>query len=208
MIKHVVFDFDGTIADTTPLIPEIANEVLRHFDKPILTETEFERYRSMGFKYAVKGLGIKWREIPKYAIAAQKIMSSKLNTVSLCDNVKELLEHLSENYTTSIISLNSKENIEQVIKNHNIDTIEKVFSTKGKASKKKVQKKYLKEFNINKHEMLYIGDELGDIKACRKNDIKVIAVTWGYDSRELLSSGNPDYLVDNPLEIANIVAAY
>ena len=208
MIKHVVFDFDGTIANTTPLVPEIINEVLQYFDKPVLTDNQLNYYMSVRLKAAVKDLGIKWRELPKYALTAQKMMSKKLNSVGLCENIKELLDHLAENYTTNIISLNSKENIEQVIKNHEINTIEKVFSTKGKLSKKKILKKYLKEFNIETHEMLYIGDELGDIEACRKNDIKVIAVTWGYDSREILSAGNPDYLVDSPLEIVNIVSAY
>ncbi len=208
MIKHIVFDFDGTIADTTPLVPEIVNEVLRYFNKPVLTENQLDHYMSIRWKAAVKDLGIKWRELPKYAITAQKMMSKKLDTVSLCENIKELLECLSKNYTTNIISLNSKENIEQVIKNHKIDTIEEVFSTKGKVSKKKILKKYLKEFNIEKHEMLYIGDEIGDIEACKENNIKVVAVTWGYDSKEILSAGNPDHLVDSPLEIANIAAAY
>ena len=208
MIKHVVFDFDGTIANTTPLVPEIINEVLEYFNKPILTEKELSHYMSIRWKKATKDLGIKWHHLPKYALTAQRMMNKKLDNVDLFENIKEVIEHLSENYTTNIISLNSKDNIEQVIKNHNISSIEKVFSTKGKVNKKKVLKKYLKEFNIKKHELLYVGDELGDIEACKKNDIKVIAVTWGYDSKEILSSGNPDYLVDSPLEISRIVAAY
>ena len=208
MIKHVVFDFDGTIADTTPLVPELINEVLEHYGKRPLTEDEICRYMKMHWKDAVKAYGIKWREIPKYALTAQKMMQKKINDVNLCENIKEVLSHLSQNYTTNIISLNSCENIKHVIDRHGIKTIGEVFSTKGKPSKKKILKKYLKQYNIEKHEILYIGDELGDIEACKKNNIKVVAVTWGYDSREILSSGNPDYLVDSPFDIANIVAAY
>lgn len=208
MIKHVVFDFDGTIANTTPLIPEIINEVLIKFNKPALSQCDFSRLMSMYWKDAVKEYGIKWRHLPKYALAAQKIMKGKLDQVSLFDNMKELIEQLSENYTTNIISLNSTDNIKYVIDRHNIKSIENVFSTKGKVTKKKILKKYMKQFNIKEHELLYIGDELGDIEACKEHDIKVVAVTWGFDNREVLSSGNPDYIVDSPFDIAEIVAAY
>ena len=208
MIKHVVFDFDGTIADTSPLLPQIVNEVLDHYDKPTLSDEDLDRYMSMRWKDAVKEYGIKFRELPKLALTAQKMMQKQLNNVVLCEDMKEVLTSLSKNYTTNIISLNSKENIQQVMDNHNIKTIEKIFSTKGKVTKNKILKKYMKQFNIKKHEIIYVGDELGDIEACKENDIKVVAVTWGFDSKEVLSSGNPDYLVDSPQEIANIVAAY
>ena len=208
MIKHVVFDFDGTIADTSPLIPSIIHELLEQFEKPKLSDDEIVKLMELPWKNAAKAYGIKMREVPKFALAAQKIMHTKLNEVDLHDNMKEVLTDLSDNYTTNIVSLNSKENIKKVIKNHNIHTIGKVYSTKGKTSKRKILKKYMKKFDISNHEILYVGDELGDIKACKKNNIKVIAVTWGYDSKEILKSGNPDYIVDSALDIAAIAAGY
>ena len=208
MIKHVVFDFDGTIANTNPLVPEIINEVLDCYNKPLLSQIEIEEFLRMHWKDAVKKYGIKFYELPKFALAAQKAMREKIHQVDLFENIKEVLDYLSKLYTTSIISLNSKENIQEVINKHNIETIEEVFSTKGKLTKKKTLRKYIKKYNIHEHEILYIGDELGDIIACKENNIKIIAVTWGYDSREILSSGNPDYLVDSPLEIAEIAATY
>jgi len=208
MIKHVVFDFDGTIANTLPLVPEIINEVLNRFNRPALSREELSRFMKMHWKDSIKEYGIKWRHLPKYALTAQKVMQGKLDDIALFENIKELIEHLSENYTTNIISLNSTENIRYVIDKHNIGTIENVFSTRGKVTKKKILKKYMKQFNIKKHEMLYVGDELGDIEACKKHDIQVVAVTWGFDTRETLSSGNPDYIVDSPSDIAKIVAAY
>ena len=208
MIKHVVFDFDGTIANTTHLVPQIINEVLTEFNKRPIAPDEMSRYLTMHWKDAVKDYGLRWYELPKYAIAAQKKMHNKLDCIDLCENMKEVLLNLSEKYTTNIISLNSKENISKVINKYNLHTIEEVFSTKGKMTKKKILKKYLKQFNIERHEMLYIGDELSDIEACKKNNIKVIAVTWGYDSKEKLLAAGPDYLVDSPYDIPQIVSAY
>lgn len=208
MLKHVVFDFDGTIADTKQLLPELINEVLEHFNMPIISDDDMERFTAMQWKDAVKEYGLKLYELPKLALMAQQKMKNKLHRVDLCKNMKEVLDNLSKEYTTNIISLNSKENIEHVINNHNIKTIGEIFSTKGKMTKDKVLKKYMEQYNIKTHEMLYVGDELGDIEACKQNNIKIVAVTWGVDSKEILSSGNPDHLVDCPYEIPNIAAAY
>ncbi|MBN2879338.1 MAG: HAD-IA family hydrolase [Clostridia bacterium] len=208
MIKHVIFDFDGTIADTVGFIPEVINEVLVHFNKPLLTEEEICCLTSLRIRKAAKKCGIKWRELPKYALTAQKIMHGKLDRVELIANIKDVLESLAADYTTNIISLNSKDNIKKVITRHDINTIDNIFSTRGKLTKKKILKKYLKMYGVKEHEVIYVGDELGDILACRKNNIKVIAVTWGFDSRETLSAAKPDHIVDSPYDIPAIAAAY
>ena len=46
-------------------------------------------------------------------------------------------------------------------------------------------------------ETLYIGDEVRDIDACRKTGIRIISVTWGFNSKEALCRKNPDFLVDS-----------
>ena len=55
-----------------------------------------------------------------------------------------------------------------------------------------------KTFSLKAEEMLYIGDEIRDIKAAKKAGIAVAAVTWGFNSRESLAAEKPDYLLDRP----------
>jgi phosphoglycolate phosphatase len=59
---------------------------------------------------------------------------------------------------------------------------------------------------MQKNDVVYIGDEYRDILACKKSKIKIISVTWGFDSRDLLVSGNPDFIVDSPVELLNVIA--
>jgi phosphoglycolate phosphatase len=56
-------------------------------------------------------------------------------------------------------------------------------------------------------DVLYIGDELRDFQACKKLDVPIIAVTWGYDSISLLSNASPDFLVREPRDIIAFVKA-
>ena len=49
--------------------------------------------------------------------------------------------------------------------------------------------------------MIYVGDELRDIESCKKLGVPIVAVTWGYDSPQLLLSGNPDHIANTPGEL-------
>jgi phosphoglycolate phosphatase-like HAD superfamily hydrolase len=48
---------------------------------------------------------------------------------------------------------------------------------------------------------VYLGDEVRDIVAARKAGVDVAAVTWGYNTRELLAAHAPDYLIERPEEL-------
>ena len=48
----------------------------------------------------------------------------------------------------------------------------------------------------------YITDTVRDIDRCRSCSINVIAVTWGYDSKDILSAAEPEILVSSPAELA------
>ena len=63
----------------------------------------------------------------------------------------------------------------------------------------------LKAFNLKKSEVIYVGDELRDIIACKKVGIKVIWVGWGYDVEDVVKQEYPDYIVHIPNEILGIV---
>ncbi len=72
----------------------------------------------------------------------------------------------------------------------------------GKASK---LRSLIHKHNLQKEHILYIGDTIGDITSCRKAGIRVAAVTWGYNAKEVLEASNPDILVSRPEELLDMV---
>jgi phosphoglycolate phosphatase len=54
-------------------------------------------------------------------------------------------------------------------------------------------------------ELFYIGDTLGDIHEAHEARVKSIAVTWGYHSRKELEKIKPDYIVDRPKALLNVL---
>lgn len=59
--------------------------------------------------------------------------------------------------------------------------------------------------NIEKENIIMIGDRKFDILGAKSNYIKSIAVTYGYGSIEELSNANPDYFANDTEEIQMII---
>ncbi|MBI4140775.1 HAD family hydrolase [Candidatus Woesearchaeota archaeon] len=68
--------------------------------------------------------------------------------------------------------------------------------------------------DANPDETLAVGDTRDDIIACRtlrrrnpdsQQSVKIAAVTWGYETRERLTAEKPEYLVDKPQELIQII---
>ena len=199
MIKYIVFDFDGTLADTFDIIKTIAiNEYDAH-------DVDFESFKNKSTKDFLKSMNIPLWKLPEMVLR----VSSKLKNnkdIKLFPDIIEMLLNLKNNYKLGIVSSNSKENIIETLKKHNIENLfEFVYSDSSLFGKHLVLKKMCGKNKINPHEVMYVGDEDRDIIAAKKIKIKTIAVTWGFNSKEKLSRENPDYIVDSPMQIIDIV---
>jgi phosphoglycolate phosphatase len=53
-----------------------------------------------------------------------------------------------------------------------------------------------------------IGDTIGDIRAGKQSGVQTVAVTWGFQARDLLARELPDYLVDHPEELLTIASGH
>jgi hypothetical protein len=68
-------------------------------------------------------------------------------------------------------------------------------------------KENVQRYKLNPSEIIYVGDEDRDIIACQKVKIKNMAVCWGYNAENRLRAVAPDFIVNSPVEILNILVA-
>lgn len=195
MITHIVFDFDGTLADTFDIIKTIALNEYGEYD------VDIDLFKSEGAKGLLKKVNIPRWKLPGMILN----VTSKLRNnsdIKLFPGIIDMLNNLKKDYKIGILSSNSKENIIHTLKKYNIeDMFEFVYSESSLFGKHLVLKKMCNKYNINPLEVIYVGDEDRDIIAAKKTKIKTIAVTWGFNTNEKLSRENPDYLVDSPIQI-------
>ncbi len=199
MLKYVVFDFDGTLADTYSEMKRIAEEELD------LSEDDFDRIRKDGLREMIRNSDM---SVCKFYSIAFKI-KSKLNGITgikLFLGIREVLCKLKSEYGLGIVSSNSEENIGRVLSEHELcGTFDFIHSDSSFFGKHKVLKRMCRKLKVKPEEVIYIGDEDRDVIASRKNGIKCIAVTWGFNSEENLKKESPDFLARKPSDIlANI----
>lgn len=200
MIQYIVFDFDGTLADTIDVIKEMIRSEMDD-----ISEEDYEVFRSEGIKKLIKRKNIPLRKIPKMILHFTSRLNAKKD-IPIYPEMIPLLHKLSSRYRLGIVSSNSEENIRQCLAKHQVeDLFDFVYSQSSIFGKHLVFKSMCKKHKLNPAEILYVGDEDRDIIACKKAMIRSIAVCWGFNSEKCLREANPDYVATSPSEIMNVL---
>jgi len=203
MVKHILFDFDGTLVDSRALLVKLYNEMAVQYQFRRIRDQDLTLLRSLSISERVDRLGVPVLQIPKLVSAGRQLYQENIRTLHIVPGMKEVIARVSsQGMKTSILSSNSEVNIRQILKNNKLDgAFKEIISAKHIFGKHHSIRKVMKQWGTSPSRMIYVGDELRDIEACRKLGVPIVAVTWGYDSQQLLLSGKPDYLVNSPGEL-------
>ena len=206
MIKYIVFDFDGTLADSKQIFVSAWNSLADKYKFEKIKQEELDLIKKMTIKERSKKLNFPMYKIPVIVPELYKLFSKSLMEISLFPGIKEMLKELESNgYQIAIISSNSEENIKEFLLQKKIENISEVICSSRIFGKDKMIRKFLKSNKLEPTEVIYVGDEQRDILACKKTSVKVIWVNWGYDDFEVVQSSEPDYIVSSPELILEVV---
>ncbi len=189
----IIFDFDGTLADSVSWAMTVISPVADKYDfKPVKAE-DLERIRGYDPISVFNELGIPLYKVPVIASHLRKMMSGKAEQVVLHNGIKEVLEHLFEKGATiAVVSSNSLKNVRDIMGKENaalIDYLECGATFWGKRHK---LSKVLEKSGFSPEEALYVGDEVRDLQAARKVRIAFGAVAWGFNRMDAFMKYNPD----------------
>ncbi len=205
--QNIIFDFDGTIADSLNKAVEVFNRLAPQFGYRTVSQSEVKAYQDLPPKEIMKRLNMSMLSLPFFAIKMRSSLKQEINKIPLILGIKEALKTLSEkNCQLYILSSNSEENIKAFLKQHDILMFKKIVSGSSAFGKHKLINSVLKSQNIQKNNVIYIGDEVRDITAARKAEIKIGSVTWGFNSKKVLSEHSPDFLFSSPEELCKNLA--
>lgn len=207
MIKLVVFDFDGTIADTGPITVEIFQEISKRNGYPVLSIDEINAMRKLPIRQRLKLVSVPFRKVPGLMRQSLGLMKEKMSQSKPFDGIYAMLKDLHGKIPMIILSSNQLENIVTFFKTHKIDAFDDMVGGAKLLGKEKKLKKLLKAYQLSPREMLYVGDEIRDIVACQKAKVPVAAVTWGFDDKEGLKAHHPDYLIETPAALQTLIGS-
>lgn len=212
--KYIYFDLDGTLIDSSQ---GVVNSALYALEKHNMSDYNIELIKQTligpPLYEGLKNLtSLNDEEMIFDLIKAfrEDYANRGVYQNSLFDGIKELLEELKMNSCHIEILTSKPEKFAlEIVKQHSIEHYFDKIDGAGEHDKKssKIDKLKLSTMNHKKNAVM-IGDRLEDIIAGQKNDIATLAVTYGFDSTELLKQQDPTYLVDNVLDIGKIIKGY
>lgn len=205
--KTVIFDFDGTLADTLKVMVSIYNKIAPEYKCKQLDYAHKEKYLGLTILELLKEANISMLLLPKLALRIKSEMRKDLHKVSVFQGIEESLHHLKESgYSLGVMSSNSVSNINEFLKRNSLfDFFDFVHSGKNIFGKDKVIAKLLSRYKIPKDAIVYVGDEVRDIEAVKKINIPIIAVSWGFNSKEILEKYQPNIIISQVNELCKSV---
>jgi phosphoglycolate phosphatase len=201
--KFVIFDFDGTLADSFPWAVGIADDLADKHRFKRIDDREREMLRGYSAGQILKYLRVRWWKMPFIAKDVRTAMARDIDMITLFDGVDQLFQGLaSQGVVLAMVSSNSEKNIRHVLGAKNcalVKYFECGVSLFGKTPK---INKLLKQTKIAPSETILIGDEIRDGQAARKAGIAFGAVAWGYTRVDALRAQAPTALFNAMHDIA------
>ena len=213
--RVVIFDFDGTVADTGRGVKNSIKYALNEFEIPVGDEKALDYFIGPplyeGFEHVY---GVDSEMAGRLVDTYRKYYAEKgIYELDPYDGITELMAELSEKgYTVAVASSKPKEYLTRAmdfigagkyckyiigprLDNHNADKSVLIGNV-------------LKTLGISKadySDVVMIGDRFYDMEGAKKVGISSIAVTYGYGSREELEKAGADRIVNSAEELRAVL---
>ncbi|MBW4618973.1 MAG: HAD-IA family hydrolase [Cyanosarcina radialis HA8281-LM2] len=208
-LKVIIFDFDGTIANTFDTLAKIINRLATEFGYLPASPEKIAEFRNSTASHIVQSSGVSIFQLPFIIKKVKRELNQEIHLLKPIDGIKEVLIDLHEQgYQLGIITSNSAENVEAFLSSNNLKYLFSFLSSGTTLfGKNRIINKFLRQQNLRLEQAIYVGDEIRDIEAAKRSNIKVIAVSWGFNSKEILAQHEPDFLIDEPKQLREAIAS-
>ncbi|MEA3355525.1 MAG: HAD-IA family hydrolase [Patescibacteria group bacterium] len=201
--KVLIFDFDGTIANTLTLLFKIYNDLAPNFNTKSVKKSDIEKARGASFKELMKTYDVNFAKLPFLLVKIKEKLRHEIKNVQIVNGLTSVLKKLkAHNFDLGILTSNSQANVNFFIKDKKINNLFSfIYTGKNIFGKDKVIKRLLKIKQLESDQIVYIGDEVRDIEATKKVGIPIVSVTWGFNNKQILSKYSPNQIVDSPSQL-------
>ena len=206
MLKVIIFDFDGTLADTIDVLLRITNRLSVEFGFKSATKEELAQLSNLTSWQLLRYSGISIFKFPLLIRTLKAELRNEIPHIQLFSGIKEvLLELKNRGFILGIITSNSRENVLASMESNGLQGTFDFIDSATTFGKHKIIYRWLKRENFNPKQVVYVGDEVRDIDAAKRTGIKVIAVNWGFNSQSALAAHYPDFLIERPEQLIEII---
>jgi len=199
----LIFDFDGTLANTLDTGIGIYNELAEGYGLQRVTAEEVRELRKLNTRALLDHLGISRLMAVKLGAHIRKLLHDRMDEVEMIGGIREALVDLHvSGFELAVLSSNSGENVRMFLKRFELlerfRFIEAGVSLFGKPQR---ISNALRRVRVEPSLAIYVGDETRDMEAARLSKVSGLAVCWGANGREAMETEGPVYCIDDPAEL-------
>jgi len=210
-IKTVIFDLDGTIADTLPLCIAAFKKSVEPLLNAELSEQEIMATFGPSEEGTIRKL------IPEYEEAGIKAYLQQYEQLHYTcpvafDGIADLLAYLkTKNIQLAMVTGKGIHSTRLSLKQFGLEQYFEIMETGSPEGPNKVNgiRNVLSRLNADINESIYVGDAPSDIKYCKEIGIPIAAAAWATTTNASeLEALNPDWLFYSVQEFKNWIADF
>lgn len=204
----VVFDFDGTLADTFELFVHAQRRLARQFGFRPIETADLEQARGRSAMALMRASGLARWKLPLVASAFRRIMRMEGAAVHCFPGVGRVLEALHGNgIKLALVSSNSSHNCRMVLGAASWSLLGHTECGASLFGKHRRLLRAADRLGVPPGQAIYVGDHPTDADAARAAGMAFGAVTWGYATRQAFGDAPRDALFNHPDELLSLGTA-
>lgn len=209
----IIFDLDGTILDTLEDLKNSVNHALSSNNLPERSLAEVRSFVGNGIRLLM-ALSV---PVDTDSALLDKCFDSfrvhykenSANNTKPYEGVAELLNQLkSKGYKLAVVSNKADFAVQTLVANY----FEGIFDYAVGEREGIRRKPYPDSVNdallhlaSDKNSAVYVGDSEVDVETARNAAIPCVAVTWGFRDKSVLEGLSPEYIIDKPSQLMDIL---
>jgi phosphoglycolate phosphatase len=205
----IIFDFDGVLADTLDDLIQFGQEVCDELGvNHVVKQEDLSNLEIMSFTSFGRACEVPEHLVEEFVHRCLKRFAEKKSPPPIFNELSTIVKNFSVNHTIDIITTNSSQNVNVFLIEHGLgECIHAVYGVDIPGSKAQKISIARNQFSAGtKQESVFmIGDSLSDITAAKEASVTSVAVTWGHQSLGHLLRGDPDYVVNSPHDLIEII---
>lgn len=211
MIKLIAFDMDGTLTDTTRMIPVLVNRTLAHYNAGPLPAERILCHVGHGGRNLMKGvmgecgLEIDVEEIFGYYDSLYQEDPTPL--VDLYPGIEEMLDALGQKGIRRVVLSNRPHNQTLLICNGKLGgRLDEVYGQREGIPMKPdptALHMILRDNGVSAEECLYMGDMHFDVEVAKNAGVRSVGCVWGLGGEEQVRPA--DFVIHKPMELLELL---
>lgn len=208
-MKTLIFDFDGTIADSFDTVLSVSNRLAAEFGYPPTHRDDAKHLKDLSSREILRQSGVPFFKLPFLLRRLRAELQREVWQLEPIPGIADALLALKcQGNHLGIVTSNSCENVTAFLTFHKmVELFDFVDSGLTLFGKGKVIRRVVNRHRLDPATVIYVGDETRDIEAARNVQVLVIAVSWGFNSDRALAAHHPNFLVHKPDELVKLVAS-